>query len=108
MRSAHWLHGSVTLFTAHAWVSEGVTESMVYVSDDRNHTKYSVYVFIQRIINRLKQKYPSIEQLDVFTDDASSRFKQRFLFSNLYAWEQEHFFSPHHMAKVWWMVLGEQ
>ena len=90
VQSAHWSHGSATLFTAHAWVSESVTESMVYISDDRNHTKYSVYVFIQRIINRLKQKYPTIEQLDVFTDGASSQFKQRFLFSNLHAWEQEH------------------
>ena len=44
------------------------------------------------LFNHLKQKYPCIEQLDVFTDGASSQFKQRFLFSNLYAWEQEHGF----------------
>ena len=61
----------------------------MFISDDHNHTKYSVYVFIQRII---KQKYPCIEQLDIFIDGASSQFKQRFLFSNLYAWEQEHGF----------------
>ena len=86
VQSAHWAHGSATLFTAHAWVSDGVTESMVFISDDRNHTKYSVFVFMQRIFNHLKQKYDCIEQLDVFTDGASSQFKQRFLFSNLYAW----------------------
>lgn len=63
---------------------------MVLVSDDRNHTKYSVYVFIQHIINHLKLKSPSIEHLDIFTDGASSQFKQRYLFSNLYAREQEH------------------
>ena len=74
MQPAHWSHGSATLFTAHAWVSDGVTESMVFISDDHNHIKYSVYVFIQRIINHLKQKYPCIEQLDVFTDGASSQF----------------------------------
>ena len=67
VQSAHWSHGSATLFTVHAWVSDGVTESMVFISDDHNHTKYSVYVFIQRIINLLKQKYPCVEQLDVFT-----------------------------------------
>ena len=92
VQSAHWAHGSATLFTAHAWVSDGVTESMVFISDDRNHTKYSVFVFMQRIFNHLKQKYDCIEQLDVFTDGASSQFKQRFLFSNLYAWQEEHEF----------------
>ncbi len=51
-----------------------------------------MYVFVQHIINHLKEKYPGIEQLDVFTDGASSQFKQRFLFCNLYAWEQEHGF----------------
>jgi hypothetical protein len=70
VQSAHWSHGSATLFTAHAWVSKDVTESMVYVSGDRNH-------------NRLKQKYPSIEQLDVFTDGASSQFKQVSFFKSV-------------------------
>ena len=51
-----------------------------------------MFVFIQRIINHLKQKDDCIEQLDVFTDGASSQLKQRFLFSNLYAWEEEHGF----------------
>ena len=107
VQSAHWAHGSATLFTAHAWVSDGVTESMVFISDDRNHTKYSVFVFMQRIFNHLKQKYDCIEQLDVFTDGASSQFKQRFLFSNLYAWQEEHefkikwhFFATSHGKRV--------
>ena len=39
VQSASWAHGSATLFTAHAWVSDGVTESMVFISDDLDHTK---------------------------------------------------------------------
>ena len=42
-QSAHWSHGQATLFTAHAWIKDG-SESFVLVSDDLNHTKYSVYV----------------------------------------------------------------
>jgi hypothetical protein len=37
-----------------SWIADGETESMVLISDDRNHTKYSVYVFIQHIISHLK------------------------------------------------------
>jgi len=39
----------------------GQTENIVLISDDLNHTKHSIYVYIQRIIALLKQKYPLIE-----------------------------------------------
>ena len=52
VQSAHWNHGQATLFTAHAWIKarSGDTEtaegrSMVIVSDDLNHTKYSICVY---------------------------------------------------------------
>ena len=88
-QSAHWSHGQATLFTAHAWIKDG-SESFMLVSDDLNHTKYSVYVYIEYIIKHLKQKVPSIKALNVFTDGASSQFKQRYLFSNLHYWEDDH------------------
>ena len=66
---------------------------LVFVSDDLNHTKYSVYVYIQYIFNHLKTTYPDIEYINIFSDGATSQFKQRFLFSNLYAWEMEYGFT---------------
>ena len=95
VQCAHWNHGQATLFTAYAWIKYDKSEnvSMVFVSDDLNHTKYSVYVYIQYIFNHLKTTYPDIECINIFSDGATSQFKQRFLFSNLYAWEMEHGFT---------------
>ena len=96
IQSAHWNHGQATLFTAHAWIKAGSedtaaeSQSMVIVSDDLNHTKYSIYVFMQRVFCYLKATFPNIEHVNVFSDGPTSQFKQRFLFSNLCAWEMEH------------------
>ena len=64
-------------------------ESYVIVSDELQHGKMSVYAFMTHILTDLKQKYPTVQQIDVFSDGASSQFKQRFLFSNLQMWEQQ-------------------
>ena len=56
-----------TLFTAHAWIkarsedtaAEG--RSMVIVSDDLNHKKYNVYVFMQHVFCYLKTTFPNIK-----------------------------------------------
>lgn len=88
-QSAHWSHGQATLFTAHAWIKDR-SESFVLVSDDLNHTKYSVYVFMEYIMKYLKQIIPSMKAVSVFTDGAGSQFKQKYLFSNLHYWEQDH------------------
>ena len=51
VQSTHWNHGQATLFTAHAWIKAGSGDtepaegpSMVIVSDELNHTKYSICV----------------------------------------------------------------
>ena len=41
------------------------------------------------ILQHLKDKYPAINKVNVFSDGASSQFKQRYLFSNLYIWQQK-------------------
>ena len=92
VQSAHWNHGQATLFTAHTWIENehSVGHSMVIVSDDLNHTKHSIYVFMEHILTHLKATYPDIEIIDVFSDGPTSQFKQRYLFSNLHSWEEEH------------------
>ena len=90
IQAAHWCHAQVTIFTAHAWINEEMNLSIVIVSDDLNHTKYSVYTYMQFIFICLKEKYVSIETIAIFSDGAASQFKQRYLFSNLHSWEMEH------------------
>lgn len=47
VQSAHWGHSQATLFTGHVWVSSNPeskkAESLVIVSDDLTHAKYSIY-----------------------------------------------------------------
>ena len=76
IQAAHWCHAQVTIFTVHAWINEEMNLSIVIVSDDLNHTKYSVYTFMQFIFICLKEKYVSIETIDIFSDGAASQFKQ--------------------------------
>lgn len=89
IQSCHWSHGQATLFTAFAWIAQDITESIVIVSDDLLHNKLSVYAYITYILKYLTVKYKGIRQIDVFSDGASSQFKQRYLFSNLHLWEME-------------------
>ena len=46
VQSAHWCHGQATVITAFVWISEHIT-------DELQHTKLSVFTFID-----LKTNYP--------------------------------------------------
>ena len=45
---------------------------------------------MQCIFRSLRAKFPSIQAINIFSDGPTSQFKQRFLFSNLHHWEQDH------------------
>ncbi len=87
-QSAHWNHSQATLFIAHAWTGEG--KSFAIVSDALTHTKESVWVFMSYLLKKLKEDNPCLEVLNIFSDGAGSQFKQKYLFSNLHAWEQDY------------------
>ena len=89
VQSSHWTHKQVTIFTAHAWIKKHVKESFAIISDYLNHTKDAVYTFMSKLSDYLVKTYSSIKLINVFSDGASSQFKQRYLFSNLYEWEKE-------------------
>ena len=86
-QSTHWNHGQATLFTAHAWTGDSNGKSLALVSDALTHTKENVWVFTSYLLKKLKEDNPSLKVLDIFSDGAGSQFKQKYLFSNLYAWE---------------------
>ena len=87
VQAAHWHHAQATIFTTHAWINNATNFSMVVISDNLNHTKYSIFVFMQHNFRSLQAKFPSIQNVNVFSYGPTSQFKQRFLFSNHY-WEQ--------------------
>ena len=76
IQSAHLIHKQVTIFTAHAWINQGVKESFVIVSDNLNHTKEAVYTFMPALFQELSMKYPSIKVINIFSDGAGSQSKQ--------------------------------
>lgn len=88
IQSAHWSHSQATVFTAYAWISESLRESCVIVSDDLEHTKTQIYCYINYLLNYLKQTYPDIANVSVFSDGTSAQFKNRYMFSCLHMLEQ--------------------
>ncbi|CAF4222918.1 unnamed protein product [Rotaria sordida] len=106
VQSAHWNSKSVSIFTAHAWCGTD-NYSFTLVSNNISHDKYCVYNCITYIINKLKQQLPSLEEILFFSDDAASRFKQRYLIRNLTRMPYEyqlilswHFFATRHAKGV--------
>ena len=79
IQSAHWSHTHATIFTAHAWIDTDSRESIMIISDDLNHSKQSVYTYMQYIFNHLKSKCPNMKVLDIFSDGTSSQFKQKYI-----------------------------
>ena len=49
------------------------------VSDDLNHSKQSVYTYMQYIFHHLKSKCPNMKVLDILSDGARSQFKQTYV-----------------------------
>ncbi|KAK6186815.1 hypothetical protein SNE40_006086 [Patella caerulea] len=92
VQSAHWHHHQATLFTAYAWINgkDKSNRSIVLISDCLQHTKYSVYMYMDYIFCFLKEIHPTLKHIDIFSDGTGSQFKQRYLFSNLYSWQQKH------------------
>ena len=64
-------------------------ESFAVISDYLNHTKDAAYIFMSKLFDYCVKTYSSIKLINVFSDGASSQFKQRHLFSNFYEWEKE-------------------
>ena len=78
VQSAHWCHGQATVITAFVWISEHIT-------DELQHTKLSVFTFMDApLFIDLKTKYPAIKKLSIFSDGASSQFKNRSSYSQIF------------------------
>lgn len=88
IQSAHWANSQCTLFTGYSWIKEKEGKSYVLVSECLDHSKISIFSYMMIILKDLKNSFPDIEEVAIFSDGVSSQFKQRFLFSNLYLFEK--------------------
>ena len=86
IQSCYWSHGQATIFTGYAWIKaenndndnlqlQPISESVVIVSDDLQHTKVAIYEYMTYSFTYLTTKYPEIKKLHVSSDGASSQFK---------------------------------
>lgn len=82
VQAAHFGYDQVTIFTACAWHTSGKT-SIGIVSDCLQHDKCSVWVYLKKIISYLKEVYPGIKKLLIFSDGCTSQFKNRYILSSL-------------------------
>ena len=88
IQSPHWNQQQITLFTVAVWTineaNDITCESHVIVSDDLEHEKTSVVVFMSTVLETLvKQKHPEVTKAYIFSDGPSSQFKNKYIVSIL-------------------------
>ena len=81
IQSAYWSQQQLTLFTVCVWTHDS-NKSMVFVSDDLDHDKTSVLVFLHKLLAELTDK-ETIKNVDIFSDGPSSQFKNQYVFNFL-------------------------
>jgi hypothetical protein len=83
VQSTYFNNTQVTIFTAVAWYAANEKMSFAIISQDNNHNKIAVHVFIKKIVCLLKERLPGMRFMDIFSDGAASQFKQKYNFVNL-------------------------
>lgn len=81
IQSAYWNQSQLTIFTVCVWM-HAEKKSIVFVSDELDHEKNSVCVFIHELLSKLVAKH-GITKVDIFSDGPSSQFKNQFVLNYL-------------------------
>lgn len=56
---------------------------MGIISDCLQHDKFAVWVYLKEIIKYLKEVYPGLKKLNIFSDGCTSQFKNRYILNSL-------------------------
>jgi len=85
VQTAHWNQEQVTIFPVAIWTinddqSQKTCRSQVFITDDKNHDKKAVAVFMDRVLQMLvSDQGPKLKHVHVFSDGPSSQFKNRYM-----------------------------
>jgi len=107
VQAAHWSQQQVTLFTVAIWTKDSddntKCSSHVIVSDDLDHDKKSVTVFMDIVVNNfVKKNFPQVKVVDIFSDGPTSQFKNRYMAGFYHTLQRKglkikwHFFATSH------------
>lgn len=102
IQSGYFNQQTIAIFTVVIWAGNKKF-SHVYVADDTSHSKYCVVLFLHKIIEDLKKKFPNLRIVKMFSDGCACQFKNRWILS-LIAFAQDlfgielswDFFAPGH------------
>ena len=87
-QSAYFGHTQFSIFTAAAYIryqGELVKESVVIVSEAKDHSRIAAHTCIQRVVDELisihvhLQEFPSVD-LHIWSDGCSAQFRSKFVF----------------------------
>ena len=102
IQSAYFVNNQISIFTCVVWHGNSAL-FFALISDDLNHDKFSVFANMYEIASFIQYKFPAINCVHIYSDGASSQFKNRFslsaikiiaaLFNFKMCW---HFFSTSH------------
>ena len=78
IQSAHWKQRQITVHTIMVYHRDTVI-SKIIVSDSREHEKRAVTAYTASVLETIKQDFPTVRNVAVWTDGPSSQFKNKFI-----------------------------
>ncbi|CAG9798207.1 unnamed protein product [Chironomus riparius] len=82
VQSSYFGRKQISVFTCVSWIGQEQHESFAIINDNIQHSKEQVYFYLKLIISELQKEY-DLENLVIFSDGASSQFKNRFSLSTV-------------------------
>lgn len=79
IQSAHWRQRQVTVYTVMIY-HRNTTVSRIIVSDCRDHDKRSVAAYTSSVMETIKEDFPTVKNVQIWTDGPSSQYKNKFIF----------------------------
>lgn len=92
-QSFYWTKNSCTLHPVVIYYKVGNElehQSLCFFSDDREHDVNIVHMFLGKIVEYLKEKWPSIKTVHFFSDGCSAQYKNCENFLHLCQFEQKY------------------
>ena len=80
-QSAYFGYQQFSIYTGAIYHKEGI--EMAIITPDKDHLHVATYHLNNFIINKLKEKIPSLRKVIFWSDSCASQFKSRYVFLDL-------------------------